>query len=297
MVIVMICDLCPRKCNAVRTEHSGDGFCKMGTLPVVARIAPHYGEETCISGTRGSGTVFFSGCTMKCKYCQNHEISLTGRGVTLTPKELARGYKMLEEAGVHNINLVTADHFVEAVAESLDIYRPRIPIVYNCSGYTSPKTLSILDGLVDVYLPDFKYADDALAKKLSSAPNYVETATAAIQEMIFQVGKPRYDDEGMMKKGVIVRHLILPSHTKNSIAVLDRLARYFKNDVLVSLMCQYVPCGEAKNDPKLNRKITRREYEKVERVLFSLGLDGFTQELSSATEEYIPEWDFQTIDS
>ena len=199
---------------------------------------------------------------------------------------------MLEEAGVHNINLVTADHFVEAVAESLDIYRPRIPVVYNCSGYTSPKTLSILDGLVDVYLPDFKYADDALAKKLSSAPNYVETATAAIQEMIFQVGKPRYDDEGMMKKGVIVRHLILPSHTKNSIAVLDRLARYFKNDVLVSLMCQYVPCGEAKKDPKLNRKITRREYEKVERVLFSLGLDGFTQELSSATEEYIPEWDF-----
>ncbi len=217
---------------------------------------------------------------------------MTGMGVTLTPKELARGYKMLEEAGVHNINLVTADHFVEAVAESLDVYRPRIPIVYNCSGYTSPKTLSILDGLVDVYLPDFKYADDALAKKLSSAPNYVETATAAIQEMIFQVGKPRYDDEGMMKKGVIVRHLILPSHTKNSIAVLERLARYFKNDVLVSLMCQYVPCGEAKNDPKLNRKITRREYEKVERVLFSLGLDGFTQELSSATEEYIPEWDF-----
>ena len=173
----------------------------MGTLPVVARIAPHFGEEPCISGTRGSGTVFFSGCTMRCMYCQNYEISLTGKGVTLTPKQLAEGYKMLEESGVHNINLVTADHFVEAVVKSFEIYRPNLPIVYNCSGYTSPATLKLLDGLVDIYLPDFKYADDALAVKLSRAPDYVNTATAALKEMIFQVGAPRYDKEGMMKKG------------------------------------------------------------------------------------------------
>lgn len=289
----MICNLCPRACNAMRTEHSGNGFCGMGTLPVVARIAPHFGEEPCISGTRGSGTVFFSGCTMRCVYCQNHEISLTGRGVTLTPKELADGYRMLEESGVHNINLVTADHFVEAVAESLSIYRPKLPIVYNCSGYTSPKTLTMLSGLVDVYLPDFKYASDSLAQKLSHAPNYVNTATAAIQEMLFQTGTPRYNDEGIMQRGVIVRHLILPANTRNSIAVLEHLKRNFGDELLVSLMCQYVPCGAAKNDPKLNRTITRREYDKVKRVLFGLELDGFTQDLSAATEEYIPEWTFE----
>lgn len=289
----MICNLCPRKCNALRTERSGKGYCGMGTLPVVARIAPHFGEEPCISGTRGSGTVFFSGCTMKCIYCQNYEISLTGKGVTMTPEQLAEGYRMLEERGVHNINLVTADHFAEAVAESLKIYRPNIPVVYNCSGYTSPKTLNILDGLIDVYLPDFKYADDSTAKKLSHAPDYVNTATAAIQEMLFQVGDTKYNSEGIMQKGVIVRHLVLPAHTRNSIEVLYHLKRRFHKQLLVSLMCQYVPCGEAKNHPKLGRTITRREYDKVKRVLYDLELDGFTQDLSSASESFIPDWTFE----
>ncbi len=291
-VIYMICNLCPRACGAERTEHSGNGFCQAGTLPVVARIAPHFGEEPCISGTKGSGTVFFSGCTMRCVYCQNHEISFTGKGITLTPRQLADGYKRLEERGVHNINLVTADHFAEAVAESLSIYRPEIPVVYNCSGYTSPKTLSILDGLVDVYLPDFKYADDALARKLSHAPNYVNTALAAIKEMMFQTGLPKYDDDGIMQSGVLVRHLVLPAHTRNSIEVLRLLSRHFNRQLPVSLMCQYVPCGKAKNDPKLGRTITKREYDKVKRVLFELDLDGFTQDLSSATEDAIPEWTF-----
>lgn len=287
----MICNVCPRQCNALRTEHSGDGFCGMGTLPVVARIAPHYGEEPCISGTRGSGAVFFSGCTMRCVYCQNHEISLTGKGRVLTPQQLAESYRMLEDAGVHNINLITADHFVHAVAESLSIYRPRVPVVYNCSGYTAPKTLHLLSGLVDIYLPDFKYADDATAKRLSKAPDYVNTATAAIKEMLFQVGEPCYDSEGLLQKGVIVRHLILPAHTRNSIAVLEHLKRRFGNQILVSLMCQYVPCGAAKNDAKLGRTITRREYDKVKRVLYSLDLDGFTQDLSAATPAEIPTWD------
>ena len=288
----MICNLCPRKCNACRTEHQGNGFCGAGTLPVVARVAPHFGEEPCISGTKGSGTVFFSGCTLKCVYCQNYEISDGHKGRAVTPKELADCYKRLEQQGVHNINLVTADHYVNAVAESLDIYKPSIPVVYNCSGYTSPKTLSILDGLVDIYLPDFKYSDDALAKKYSSAPNYVNTASAAIKEMIFQVGTPLIDDDGMLKKGVIVRHLILPSHTKNSLGVLDIIKQSYDKQVLVSLMCQYVPVNKAHDFPKINRTITRREYDKVKSELYALGLDGFTQDLTSASTDFIPDWDF-----
>ena len=288
----MICNLCPRKCNACRTEHQGNGFCGAGTLPVVARVAPHFGEEPCISGTKGSGTVFFSGCTLKCVYCQNYEISDGHKGRAVTPKELADCYKRLEQQGVHNINLVTADHYVNAVAESLDIYKPSVPVVYNCSGYTSPKTLSILDGLVDIYLPDFKYSDDALAIKYSSAPNYVNTASAAIKEMIFQVGTPVIDEEGMMKKGVIVRHLILPSHTKNSLGVLDIIKRSYDKQVLVSLMCQYVPVNKAHDFPKINRTITRREYDKVKSELYALGLDGFTQDLTSASTDFIPDWDF-----
>lgn len=288
----MICNLCPRKCNACRTEHQGNGFCGAGTLPVVARVAPHFGEEPCISGTKGSGTVFFSGCTLKCVFCQNYEISDGHKGRAVTPKELADCYKRLEQQGVHNINLVTADHYVNAVAESLDIYKPSVPVVYNCSGYTSPKTLSILDGLVDIYLPDFKYSDDALAIKYSSAPNYVNTATAAIKEMIFQVGTPVIDEDGMMKKGVIVRHLILPSHTKNSLGVLDIIKRSYDKQVLVSLMCQYVPVNKAHDFPKINRTITRREYDKVKSELYALGLDGFTQDLTSASTDFIPDWDF-----
>lgn len=286
----MICDICPRKCGAIRTEHVGKGFCQAGTLPVVARIAPHFGEEPCISGTKGSGTVFFSGCTMRCKFCQNYEISSQLKGMTMTPDMLAECYKELEKEGVHNINLVTADHFAPAVVESLKIYKPSVPVVYNCSGYTSPKILNMLNGLVDIYLPDFKYSSDKLAVKLSSAPDYVNTALAAIKEMIFQVGLPEYDDDGIMQKGVIVRQLILPAHTKNSIEALDILEREFGKQIMVSLMCQYVPWGEVKNDPKLGRKLTKREYEKVKRALFSLDLDGFTQDMSSASEEYIPDW-------
>lgn len=291
----MICNLCPRKCGAVRTAHSGNGFCKMGELPVVARVAPHYGEEPCISGTKGSGTVFFSGCTMRCVYCQNYEISNEDGGRTITPERLAECYKELEDKGVHNINLVTADHFAHAVVKSLEIYKPRIPIVYNCSGYTSPKTLSMLDGLVDIYLPDFKYADDFLAVKYSSAPNYVNTAVAAIHEMTFQVGLPQFDDDGIMKKGVIVRHLILPAHTKNSLEVLDIVKRRFGDQVLLSLMCQYIPMGKVSDSEfsQINRKITRREYDKVKLEMMRLGIDGFTQELSSADESYVPEWDFE----
>ena len=283
----MICNLCPRKCSAVRTEHSGSGFCQMGTLPVVARIAPHYGEEPCISGTNGSGTVFFSGCTMKCKFCQNHEISLTGKGTALTPEQLAEGYRMLEQSGVHNINLVTADHFVEAVVKSLEIYRPKLPIVYNCSGYTAPKTLSMLDGLVDIYLPDFKYADDSLAKKLSHAPDYSATALAAIKEMIFQVGTPEFDADGLMKKGVIVRHLILPGCTVDSCKVLDFISERLPKGTPVSLMRQYTPSPFCKISG-LDRRITEKEYNRVRDHMLALDLPGFLQEPDSADRDFIP---------
>lgn len=264
----------------------------MGTLPVVARVGKHFGEEPCISGTNGSGTVFFSGCTLGCVYCQNYEISAEHKGRAITPEELADCYKKLESQGVHNINLVTADHFAPAVVQSLNIYKPKIPIVYNCSGYTSPKTLTMLDGLVDIYLPDFKYSNDTLAQKYSSAPDYVNTTTSAIKEMIFQVGTPTFDDDGIMKKGVIVRHLILPAHTKNSIEVLDIIKKNYGTQVMVSLMCQYVPTGRAKDFAKLGRTITYREYEKVKAELFKHDLDGFTQSLASASTEYIPDWDF-----
>lgn len=288
----MICNLCPRKCNANRTEHFGEGFCRMGTLPVVARVAPHFGEEPCISGTNGSGTVFFSGCTLGCVFCQNYEISAENKGRAITPNQLADCYKMLEDKGVHNINLVTADHFVPAVVKSFEIYKPKLPIVYNCSGYTSAKTLSMLDGIIDIYLPDFKYCDDALAIRYSSAPNYVNTATAAIKEMIYQTGLPEFDKEGIMRKGVIVRHLILPAHTRNSIGVLDIIKRSFDKQVMVSLMCQYVPWGRASEFSRINRTITRREYDKVKLELFRHNLNGFTQDLSSADTEFIPDWNF-----
>lgn len=288
----MICNLCPRRCNAKRTETVGDGFCKMGSLPVVARVAPHFGEEPCISGERGSGTVFFSGCSMRCVYCQNYEISALNKGRTITASELADCYKRLEQQGVHNINLVSADHFAHAVVQSLEIYKPNLPIVYNCSGYTAAKTLAMLDGLVDIYLPDFKYADDALAVKYSAAPNYVNTANAAIKEMLFQVGEPVLDDEGMMKRGVMIRHLILPSHTANSIKVIEMLERSYGEQVLFSLMCQYIPMGRAQEFPKINRKLTHREYEKVKTVFRQSRLNGFTQFLSSADEKYVPEWDY-----
>ena len=229
---------------------------------------------------------------MRCVYCQNFEISAQHKGRTLTPAELADCYKRLEEQEVHNINLVTADHYAYAVAESLDIYKPSVPIVYNCSGYTSPKTLALLDGLVDIYLPDFKYSNDELAIKYSSAPNYVHTVTSAIKEMIFQVGLPEFDSDGMMKKGVIVRHLVLPSHTKNSIEVIEKLKKFYDDQIMVSLMCQYVPVANADKFPKINRKITHREYEKVKAELFRSGLNGFTQDLSSADTSYIPLWDF-----
>lgn len=287
----MICNLCPRNCNAERGEYSGGGFCRMGTLPKIALAAPHYWEEPCISGKNGSGTVFFSGCTMRCVFCQNYEISAMGQGRYTSAEELARIYRELEEKGVHNINLVTATHFIDEVIKSFDIYMPGVPIVYNCGGYEKAETLKRLEGIVSVYLPDFKYGFDELAAEYSKAPNYVDTALKAIEEMVRQRGKAEFDGSGMIKSGVIIRHLILPNHTKSSIRVLEIIKERFDDQVLVSFMGQYVPMGEAGKFEKLNRKITRREYDKVLKVLYDLDLDGFAQELESADKKFIPKWD------
>lgn len=288
----MICELCPRKCGAKREEKHGNGICKEGTLPKVARIAPHYFEEPCISGEKGTGAVFFSGCSLCCIYCQNYDISQKNKGEYITPEKLSEYYKKFEESGVHSIELVSASHFADAVIKSLNIYKPNIPVIYNSSGYESVDTLRRFEGLVDVYLPDFKYADNALSQELSKCNNYKETAIEAIKEMVRQVGKVQLDESGMIQKGVIVRHLVLPNHTRNSIEVLNILKENFNDNIKVSLMGQYIPCGEAIGSEKLGRKITKREYEKVLNHLFSLGVDGFAQELSSADEKYIPKWNF-----
>lgn len=287
----MICNLCPRRCAAVRGDYSGGGYCALGALPKIARIAPHHWEEPCVSGTKGSGAVFFSGCTLRCVFCQNYEISAKGKGRYITPKDLSREIEKLESSGVHNINLVSPSPYVEAIIKAFEIYKPKIPIVYNCSGYENVDTLKRLEGLVDIYLPDFKYSDNNLALKFSGAKNYTETALAAIGEMLRQTKNSEYDDNGMMTRGTIIRHLVLPNHTKNSIDALNLLADKFGSP-LISLMCQYIPFGRAKDIPELNRKITKREYEKVKRALFELDLDGFVQDLSSADEKYIPKWDY-----
>ena len=286
----MICNLCPRKCSAERNETEGKGFCGLGTLPRVARVAPHMWEEPCISGEKGSGAVFFSGCTLRCVFCQNYAISANNNGRSIKVSELAEEFKKLEAIGVHNINLVSPTPYIDAIIEALEIYRPKIPIVYNSSGYENVETLRRLEGYVDIYLPDFKYADDELAVRYSKAPNYVETATNAVKEMLRQTGEPVFDGE-MMRSGVIVRHLVLPNHTKNSVRCLEHISENFKG-ALVSLMGQYTPVYKALENEKLNRKITRREYDKVKSKLFELELDGFAQELSSADEKYIPSWDY-----
>lgn len=290
------CTICPRHCNAQRFSDSGKGFCKMGENPVIARISKHMWEEPCISGANGSGTVFFSGCAMKCVFCQNYKISTENFGKVLTTSQLADCYKKLEAMGVHNINLVNPTHFIKAIIESLDIYKPQIPVVYNCGGYESVETLSILNGYIDIYLPDFKYATNEIAKKYSNAPNYPQTALKAIDEMLRQQPDNIYDDNGIMQKGVIIRHLVLPANTKNSIAVLDTIYENFGNEITVSLMSQYTPCGIADKYPEINRKITKREYQKVLTHLEALGFDGFAQELSSATTSYIPDFNLQGLD-
>jgi hypothetical protein len=286
----MICTLCPRNCGVERTAESGAGVCRMGTQPKIARAALHMWEEPCISGTRGSGAVFFSGCGLRCVFCQNEAISQQGEGKIVTPARLAEIFRELEAQGAHNINLVTAAHFVPAVLEALSLYRPNIPIVYNSSGYESIETLRMLSGVVDIYLPDYKYIDPNMAAMLSGARDYPEVAFAAIAEMIRQTGAPVYDENGMMQRGTLIRHLVLPGLTGDSMKILTRIRDEFPG-IPVSLMGQYTPCGRALSMPGMNRKIKKKEYARVLAHMEAIGLDGYRQELGSADGAFIPSFD------
>ncbi len=286
----MICTLCPRNCGVERTAESGAGVCRMGTQPKIARAALHMWEEPCISGTRGSGAVFFSGCGLRCVFCQNEAISQQGEGKIVTPARLAEIFRELEAQGAHNINLVTAAHFVPAVLEALSLYRPNIPIVYNSSGYESIETLRMLSGVVDIYLPDYKYIDPNMAAMLSGARDYPEVAFAAIAEMIRQTGAPVYDENGMMQRGTLIRHLVLPGLTGDSMKILTRIRDEFPG-IPVSLMGQYTPCGRALSIPGMDRKIKKKEYARVLAHMEAIGLDGYRQELGSADGAFIPSFD------
>ena len=294
---MFICNLCPRKCNIQREAltHSGRGFCNMGENPVIARAALHFWEEPPISGRNGSGTVFFSGCNLKCVFCQNEDISTGCFGKEITNERLREIYFELINQGAHNINLVTGTHFINAIAKSLEEPLP-VPVVYNCGGYESINSLRLLENKVQIYLPDLKYSDDNLALKYSAAPDYFTIATTAIKEMFRQVGKCEFDEDGIMTKGVIIRHLILPNNLENTKKVIDWVKNSFnEGEVLFSLMSQFTP-NKTCEIPELSRRLTREEYDEIEEYLFDSGIeDGYLQELSSAKEEYIPPFNLEGV--
>ena len=289
----MICNDCPRKCGAERTECRSGGVCASPALPRISRAAPHFGEEPCISGERGSGTVFFTGCNLKCVFCQNHDISRGGVGKTVSAERLRDIFHELQDKGVHNINLVTAAHFVPEVAKALSMANLKIPVAWNSSGYENVETLKRLEGLVQIYMPDLKYLDSNLAKRYSLAPDYPEVATAAIDEMYRQVGNFVLDDEDMLVSGVLIRHLILPDAEKNSRQVIDYVAEHFPGKkVLFSLMSQFTPMPNTEKFPELQKRITKEENDALCDYMASRGIEyGFWQEPDSATEEMIPAFD------
>ena len=287
------CNLCPNNCNANRLASYGK--CKVGKLPIVAKAYLHKFEEPILSGINGSGTVFFSGCTLSCVFCQNYTLSHDNFGKEITAHRLSEIFMELEHKGATNINLVTATPHVYSIIEALNIYRPNIPIVYNSSGYENISTLKLLNGYIDIYLPDFKYYDNALAEKFSGCKNYLQIVVPAINEMINQVGKPIIED-GIMKKGVIIRHLVLPTHTNDSIKVMDEISKNFKDNVLVSLLGQYTPITNDNKYTELNHKITKLEYKRVLNYMQKIGLtNGFYQDLDSSSEIYIPNFDLEGV--
>lgn len=289
----MICDICPRKCNIDRSK--AVGFCGMTNTVKLAKAEVFMWEEPCISGTNGSGAVFFSGCNLRCCFCQNFQISNQNFGKEISTQRLAQIFKELEGKGVHNINLVSPSHFVNQIIEALKIYKPNIPIVYNSNGYESVETIKKLKNYVDIYLVDLKFCSSELSQKYCKANNYFEVATSAIKEMISQKSKVIVQN-GIMKQGVIIRHLVMPSQTADSLKVLQWIADNAKENCLVSLMCQYTPYFNAKNFPEINRKLKPIEYKIVLTKANELGLtNGYAQDMSSATEDFIPLWDLKGV--
>lgn len=291
----MICTLCPRNCGAERTEHCGAGFCAMPALPVVARAALHLWEEPPISGRRGAGTVFFSGCSLKCVYCQNTQISHQNFGTAITPAHLREIFLSLAAQGAHNIDLVNPTHFSHVLSELLERPLP-VPVVWNSGGYERVETLKTLEGKVQVYLPDLKYLDASAAEKYSGAKDYPETAAAAIREMVRQAG-PVVLEDGLLKRGVLIRHLILPGRVAGARAVMDWVADTFPpGTVLFSLMSQSTPWGRAENYPELNRNLRRSEYRSAQEYMRNLGLEGYIQSGTAAEEGYIPDFDLTGVE-
>lgn len=294
MNILKHCSLCPRKCGIDRT--SGEtGFCGCDDRLKIARAALHFWEEPCISGTKGSGTVFFSHCTLKCVYCQNYGISTENRGKYITRGELADIFCNLQKQGAHNINLVTPTHFVPQIIDSLDAARKNglsVPVVYNTGGYENTETIDMMNGYADIYLPDLKYFDDRYAVKYSGAADYFRTAFAAIERMYRQVGKCEFDENGIIKKGVIVRHLMLPGLLFDTKKIIDRLYSHFGDDIFISIMSQYTPLPSLPREfPELNRKLNRGCYNSLVDYAANLGItNAYIQESDSADESFIPEF-------
>lgn len=293
----MICNICPRKCRAERDINRG--FCGVGSLPVVAKACLHYWEEPCISGSRGSGAVFFTGCNLKCVFCQNYKISQENFGREISVSRLADIFIELQNKDAHNINLVNPTHFAFAVREAVKAAREKgltIPVVYNSNGFESPEILKMMDGIVDIYLPDMKYFSSDISLKYSGASDYFAIASAAVKEMYRQVGASQLGVDGMMKQGMIIRHMVLPGHTSDSIKVLEWLRSNMPQDIYVSVMSQYTPYYNACLYPEVDRRLTRWEYERVINKFCKLGFEnGYMQERASAEEIYIPEFNLEGV--
>ena len=291
----MICTLCPRNCGAERTEAEGKGVCRMPAAPVLARAALHFWEEPPISGGNGSGTVFFSGCSLGCVFCQNDEISHQNFGKAVTVERLREICLELAGQGAHNINLVNPTHYAHVVEELLEEPLP-VPVVWNSGGYDKVETLRRLAGKVQIYLPDLKYRSPETARRYSHAPDYPETAAAAIREMVEQVGPCRFDEDDFLLRGVIIRHLVLPGQVSEAKRVMDWVADTFPPEtVLFSLMSQYTPWGRACDYPEINRKLRAGEMRAAREYMENLGLVGFCQERTSAEREYTPDFDLTGV--
>ena len=281
----MPCMLCPRRCGVNRSERTG--FCGLGEEMRIARIAPHFWEEPPISGTGGTGAVFFSGCTLRCAYCQNGDISHRNQGRPFSPRQLADSLKRLEETGVQSVSFITGTPFVPRILEALQLYRPALPLVWNTSGYETVETLRLLEGTVDVYLPDLKHYSSRASSLCAGAPDYFAVASRAVAEMCRQTGSPVYSGEGILLRGTLIRHLILPSLTGESLKLLTWVKDTLPEGTPVSLMRQYLPANNV-SIPGLDRRVTEREYRRVLDHMLALGLPGFLQEADSAEANYIP---------
>ena len=283
------CTLCPRRCRALRTETEGQGFCGLPSVMKIGRIQPHLWEEPPISGTRGTGAVFFSGCTLRCAYCQNGDISHRNEGRSFTPQALARSLRLLVEAGMESVSFITATPYVPQILETLSIYRPPVPLVWNSSGYETVETLRLLDGVIDVYLPDLKHRSERMGQLCAGAADYYAVASEAIREMVRQTGVPQYNGEGVMTRGTLIRHLILPGCTSESMALLRWVKEELPAGIPVSLMQQYVPCNDVAI-PGLTRRLTPREYRRVTDYMAALELPGYLQGKTSATVDFVPSF-------